>query len=217
MVAGCVLWLAVHESGVHATLVGVVMGLMAPARPLRRRELIDEEALLDLSSGEAARETATMARESVSVVEWLEHVLHPWTSFAIVPLFALANAGIPLDASALANAATSRISWGVLIGLVAGKTIGISLFTWLAVRARVGLLPERAGRAGIVGVAGLGGIGFTVSIFVSGLAFESEALQNEAKIGILAASILAGLLGTITLDRVLERPAAARRASTGAG
>ena len=93
---------------------------------------------------------------------------------------------------------------------MAGKTVGISLFTWLAVRARVGLLPG-AGRADIVGVAGLGGIGFTVSIFVSGLAFESEALQNEAKIGILAASILAGLLGTIILDRMLERPAAARR------
>ena len=83
-----------------------------------------------------------MARESISVVEWLEHLLHPWTSLVIVPLFALANAGVPLSASALADAATSRITYGVLVGLVVGKLVGITAFTWLAVRLRVGVLPD---------------------------------------------------------------------------
>ena len=199
---------------------------MAPARPLRQRELIDETALRDLSTPEAARETATLARESVSVVEWLEHVLHPWTSFVIVPLFALANAGIPLDATTLSNAAGSRITLGVVVGLVVGKTVGITAFTWVAVRARIGVLPAGARWIHVVGVAALGGIGFTVSIFVAGLAFEEAtplgaALQDEAKVGILAASLVAALLGTLILTRIrpglgADRPAGRAKAQSGA-
>jgi NhaA family Na+:H+ antiporter len=198
-ILGGAMWLALHESGLHATLVGVVLGLMAPTRPVRQRELVDETALTDLSSVSAARETTRLARESVSVVEWLEHLLHPWTSFVIVPLFALANAGIPLSAGALSAAATSRITLGVVLGLVVGKLVGVAGATWLAVRLRIGTLPSDVTSRGVVGVAALAGIGFTVSIFVASLAFDDADLQNEAKVGILVASILAAGVGAAIL------------------
>jgi Na+:H+ antiporter, NhaA family len=201
VVVGGALWLALFESGLHATLDGVILGLLAPTRPVRRRELIDETALADLSTVTAARETTRLARESVSVVEWLEHLLHPWTSFVIVPLFALANAGIPLSSDTLSAAASSRITYGVVVGLVVGKLIGVSGFAWLATRLRIGVLPDGAGWRGILGVAAVAGIGFTVSIFVAGLAFDTIALQYEAKVGILAASVLAAILGSVILVR----------------
>jgi NhaA family Na+:H+ antiporter len=203
--AGTAMWLALHESGIHATLVGVVLGLMTPTKPIRQSQLIDESELVDLSTPEAARETAVLARESVSVVEWLEHRLHPWTSFVIVPLFALANAGVPLSASALSAAMSSPITHGIVLGLVVGKLVGVTLFTWVAVRLRLGLLPADVDRRGLFGVAALAGIGFTVSIFVTGLAFDDPGLQDEAKVGILAASLLAAVLGVVILLR--GRPA----------
>ena len=201
VVLGLGLWLAVEESGVHATLVGVILGLMAPTRPVRQRQLIDQDALTDLSSAEAAHETAVLARESVSVVEWLEHLLHPWTSFVILPLFALANAGIPLSSEALSDAASSPITLGVVLGLVVGKLVGVTAFTWLAARLGLGVLPAGATWRSIVGVAALAGIGFTVSIFITGLAFSDVARQNEAKVGILVASALAAGLGSLILAR----------------
>jgi NhaA family Na+:H+ antiporter len=196
---GVGLWLALHESGLHATLAGVILGLMAPTRPIRQRQWVDEEALTDLTSASAAHETAVLARESVSVVEWLEHLLHPWTSFVILPLFALANAGIPLSAQAVSDAASSRITYGVVVGLVVGKLVGVTAFTWIAARLRIGVLPPGARWKDIVGVAALAGIGFTVSIFITSLAFSDEGLQNEAKIGILVASVVAALLGSLIL------------------
>ena len=133
---GAGLWLALEESGVHATLAGVILGLMAPTRPVRRAELIDADELADVSSVEAAHRTVVLARQSVSVVEWLEHVLHPWTSFAIVPLFALANAGLHVTSEALSDAASSTVTYGVVVGLVVGKLAGVTAFTWLAIRLR---------------------------------------------------------------------------------
>ncbi len=103
--------------------------------------MIDESELIDLSSPQAARHTVAVARQSVSVVEWLEHGLHPWTSFVILPIFALANAGVPLSSEALDAAARSPITLGIVLGLVVGKTVGITMFAWLAVRVRVGELP----------------------------------------------------------------------------
>jgi NhaA family Na+:H+ antiporter len=200
-VLGVALWLAVEESGVHPTLVGVALGLMAPTQPLRQSQFIDEEALTDLSSAGAAHETAVMARESVSVVEWLEHLLHPWTSFVILPLFALANAGIPLSSEALSDAASSTVTLGVVLGLVVGKLVGVSAFVWLAARLRLGALPAGATRRNIAGIAALAGIGFTVSIFIAGLAFSDARRQNEAKVGILVASVLAAGLGSLILAR----------------
>jgi NhaA family Na+:H+ antiporter len=203
---GVGLWLALEESGVHATIAGVILGLLAPTRPHIQRELVDADVLADISSARAARETASLARQSVSVVEWLEHVLHPWTSFVIVPLFALANAGITLSATAISDAATSRVAIGVLLGLVVGKLVGISAFTWMAVRLNVGALPEGATGRSIAGIAAVAGIGFTVSIFVTDLAFDDPAIQNEAKVAILAAAVLAGGLGALVLSRASSDP-----------
>ena len=202
VVFGVGLWIAMHQSGLHATLVGVILGLMAPTKPIRQRRFVDADALLDLSSAEDARETAALARESVSVVEWLEHLLHPWTSFVILPLFALANAGIPLSSASLHNAVGSRVTWGVILGLVVGKTVGVTAFSWLAARLGIGTLPNGATWPQVIGLAALAGVGFTVSIFVAGLAFTSPVLQNEAKIGILAASLIAAVTGSLILLRV---------------
>jgi len=198
---GVGLWLAIHESGLHATLAGVILGLMAPTRPIRQRRLIDESALTDLSSPEAVHETMVLAKESVSVVEYLEHLLHPWSSFVILPIFALANAGIPLSSQALTDAASSPITYGVVAGLALGKLFGVAGFTWLAARFHIGELPPGARWRDVLGVGALAGIGFTVSLFVTGLAFDDPGLQNEAKVGILAASLIAGALGALILSR----------------
>jgi NhaA family Na+:H+ antiporter len=201
LAVGVALWLALEESGVHATVAGVLLALLAPTRPKLQRELVDVSVLTDLSSARAARETAALARSSVSVVEWLEHVLHPWSSFVIVPVFALANAGVAISRDAISDAASSRIALGVLLGLVVGKLAGIAAFTWLAAKLRVGLLPAGATWRGIVGVAALAGIGFTVSIFVTNLAFDDPALRNEALIAILAAAVVSSAIGAVILSR----------------
>ena len=196
---GLALWLALHESGIHATLTGVILGLLAPTRPFRQRDLIDADELTDLSSVEAAHHTMVVARQSVSVVEWLEHLLHPWTSFVIVPLFALANAGVPITGGALSDALSSPLTYGIVIGLVVGKPVGITVFTWAAVRLGIGELPTAVTWRGIVGIGAVAGIGFTVSLFVTGLAFDDVALQDEAKIGILVASTIAAVAGSVIL------------------
>ena len=175
LLLGAGLWFALHESGVHATLAGVALGLLTPTRPRR-------------GSG------------SESVVEWLEHGLHPWTSFVIVPLFALANAGIAISVDTVTDAASSTITYGVIAGLVIGKLVGVTAATWLAVRLHIGALPGEATWRSIVGVGTLAGIGFTVSIFVTGLAFDDVALQDEAKLGILIASLTAAVLGAAVLS-----------------
>ena len=192
---GVGLWLALHEAGLHATLAGVVLGLLAPTRPARQPDLIDVEALADVSTLAAARETVTLAREAVSDVEWLEHVLHPWTGFVIVPLFALANAGVPLGGDAIGDALSSPVAAGVVAGLVLGKPLGITLAAWLAVRLRLARLPEGTTWAGVISVGTLAGIGFTVSILVAGLAFDDPGVINEAKLAILAASLVAAVAG----------------------
>ena len=191
---GSALWFAVHESGVHATLAGVAMGLLAPIRPMLDRDLVHSRAdeLLDVFSPEAARTTQRMARMSVSELEWLQHELHPWTSLVIVPIFALANAGIALD-----GVTTSSVTWAVVIGLVVGKPLGITAFSWVAVRSGLATKPDSSWPQ-LFGVAALAGIGFTVSLFVTGLAFDG-ALASEAKVGVLAASVAASIIGVVVI------------------
>jgi Na+:H+ antiporter, NhaA family len=196
VVAGVALWLALHESGLHATLAGVVMGLMTPTRPARQPELVDAAALADVSTIAAARETAALARQAVSEVEWLEHSLHPWTSFVVVPLFALANAGIVISGDTVRDAVGSPVAAGVVAGLVVGKPVGITAFAWLAVRLRLARLPPGTTWSALAPVSALAGIGFTVSILVAGLAFDDAALVEVAKLAILAASLLAALVGS---------------------
>ena len=208
VVVGAALWLAVHESGVHATITGVVLGLLAPTRAPRSQETVDVEKLADVSTVETARETTVLARESVSVAEWLEHGLHPWSSYVIVPLFALANAGVVISSDSVEAAARSPITHGVVVGLVVGKFVGVAGFAWLACRLRIASLPARTGWREVLGVAAIAGIGFTVSIFVSGLAFGAGPRDTEAKLGILAASVLAAGVGCAVLA-LRRRPATA--------
>ena len=204
-VLGLLLWFTTYRAGVHATIAGVILGLLAPTRAAVPPHLVDEAVLVDVSTLTAAAETVRMARGSVSVVEWLEHRLHPWTSYLIVPLFAFANAGITLDRASLSAALSSRITFGVVLGLVVGKTVGIIAASWLAVRSRLATMPDGLRWGDLVGVAALAGMGFTVSLFVSGLAYADPHLQAEAKLGTLAATLLAALVGTAMLRRSARR------------
>jgi len=211
-VAGFALWLAVFESGVHATIAGVIMGLLTPARPaqaeLEAEELVDVLQNDDDIRADEVRATATLIRGSVSACDRLIDALHPWTSYLIVPIFALANAGIVLSTDALTS--PSAVLGGVAVALVAGKFIGVTLFSWVAVRLGFGRLPDGAQWGHILGVGAVAGIGFTVSLFITGLAFSDVAIQDDAKIGILVASIIAALAGAAILV------ATSRRATPGA-
>ncbi len=207
---GVFMWWATFKSGVHATVAGVALGLLAPARPLQSegqaREIAswlrDKEEVFPVD----VRWAGFHIRESRSVAERLEVALHPITSFLIIPLFALANAGVALDGDSLSDAASSTVTLGVMLGLVAGKTFGVTAATLAAARLGIARLPRGMTMAHVVGLAMVSGIGFTVSIFISGLAFTDPAIEDQAKIGILFASFLAAGLGLAVLSRA-SRPA----------
>jgi NhaA family Na+:H+ antiporter len=199
IVIGGAVWLGLYQGGVHPTLAGVVMGLLAPSVPRHRAELIDIEELPDVSSVEAARVASVTAKESVSVVEWLQHILHPWTSFVIVPIFALANSGIHISADGLRIAAGSAITWGVFFGLVIGKPLGILIATRGAIKFGVADQPEGVSTRQVLGAGSAAGIGFTVAIFITKLAFTDPVEQANAKIAILLASILAAVMSLVFL------------------
>jgi NhaA family Na+:H+ antiporter len=160
------LWVCMYESGVHPTIAGVILGLLTPARPFGGRQ----------------------------VIETLEHGVHPWSSFLIVPLFALANAGIVIDGDTVSRALESPVTAGIALGLVLGKTLGITLATALGVWLRLGRLPVGVRWPHVAGGAAVAGIGFTVALFVAELSFRGARLEN-AIIGILAGSLLSGLVG----------------------
>jgi NhaA family Na+:H+ antiporter len=201
VVLGFLVWLAVYESGVHATIAGVVLGLLAPARPLAPAEMAREWAadLRDEPTVAELHAMTTMANASVSVAERLQHSMHPFTSFLIIPVFALANAGVTLDGDALSAPGAWRVFVGVVFGLVVGKLVGISAFSWGAMRLGVGELPEGITPRQLAGAAAVAGIGFTVSLFVAGLAYPAPALEAAAKVGILLASAVASLVGFLIL------------------
>ena len=206
---GIVVWFFVLESGVHATLAGVALGLLTPIRAWYSDEEYVQRArwILDRFDMEAATPTgaervdasaltlAEVAKESVSPLDRLERSLHPWSSFLIVPIFALANAGVKIVGIDLVEAATSPVALGVALGLLAGKMIGITAFTYIAVRTGLGKLPKRTGWRQVTGLAAIAGIGFTVSLFITELAFQTPVFIDEAKIGIFIGSGLAGLVG----------------------
>ena len=200
--AGIVLWVATYQSGVHATIAGVVLGLLTPARPVAP-DLLTQDWVSDLAEDPSPQDLATLrrvARSSVSPAERLQHDLHPLTSFVIVPLFALANAGVVIERGAFDAPGAGAVALGIGAGLVAGKVIGITGATWLAVRTGVGRLPSGVTVRHLVGVAGVAGIGFTVSLFIAGLAFpEAPGLEAAAKIGILIASVVAAVVGSAIL------------------
>jgi len=199
-VVGAVIWYATWRSGVHATIAGVAMGLMTPALPLLTGEEADDiaDALVE-PTAEEVRDSAFQIRECVSVGSRLETLLHPFTSILIVPLFALANAGIPLGGQAIVDAMSAPVTLGVMAGLVIGKPLGIALFAYVATLFGFEL-PKSMNWRQFIGMGLVAGIGFTVSIFVTGLAFTDQALADQAKIGILAASFLAALGGLAMLS-----------------
>jgi NhaA family Na+:H+ antiporter len=196
---GVGVWLATYASGVQATIAGVALGLLMPTRPLVRHlsvSLGDGEAEL---SAPVVRWVRLHVQETISAAERLEHTLHPWTSYAIVPLFALANAGVLLSQAALAAAVGSPVTAGVVLGLVVGKLVGVGGAAWLALRLRAGTLPEGVTGRQVAAVAAVAGIGFTMSLFIAGLAYPAPELQDQARIGILAGSLLAAAVGTLLL------------------
>lgn len=203
---GTTMWFALHEAGVHPTLAGVICGLLTPVQPRQVHELIDIDELTDVSTVERARATVEIARNSVSTVEWLEHLLHPWTSYLIVPLFAFANAGIEVSTDSLRDAFTSQIMWGVLAGLLVGKPLGVMLALRIAANSGVADRPAGTTTRQLLGAGHAAGIGFTVAIFIAELAFDTEEHQADAKMAILIASLVSGLLAFGVL-RSRRRPA----------
>jgi Na+:H+ antiporter, NhaA family len=203
---GVLVWFATFQSGVHATLAGVVLGLLTPARPLLPP--VDADRIADRLStdtdvtAEEVRVVSFRLREAVPLTQRLQDVLHPWTSYLIVPAFALANAGVAFNGDTVGDAVSSPITLGVVGGLVIGKLVGVAGAIAAAVRWGGGRLPPGVTGRHVVGMAGIAGIGFTVSLFVTGLAFEDDPLLAEkAKLGVLAASCLAAVVGSLVLLR----------------
>ncbi len=219
-VIGFAVWYATFRSGVHATIAGVVLGLMAPALPLLQGRAF--ESIEDVLSGDRVDPGRIMdanwkMKEQVAVTTRLTQILSPWTSFIIIPIFALANAGIPLSSDALSSAVESRVTLGVILGLVVGKTVGVTLFSYLAVRFNLASLPNGVTFAHILGGGAVAGIGFTVALFIARLAFADEGseggstLADEAIKGVLVASVLATILGFVLLRMAGSRAERARK------
>jgi NhaA family Na+:H+ antiporter len=212
VVGGAAVWFATLESGVHATIAGVVLALMTPTRPLgdddpRRRLPEDHQHKSGSHSVAEARRAAVAGQEMVSPAERLEDKLHPWASFFIIPVFALANAGIAFGAGTVQAAVGSSVGLGIVLGLVVGKPVGILAFCALGVRAQLASLPQDVRWHHLAGVAALAGIGFTVSLFVAGLAFGDGELTGNSKVAILLASFVAALVGTAVLVFTARRQA----------
>ncbi len=210
VVVGAFIWLAVYKSGIHPTIAGVLLGLLTPASAW-----IGDKTLLDVFQdaikqvpGEGPERYDTLkaveftAREGVSPLERLEVGLHPWVGFLIMPLFALSNAGVHVEVSEL----TSPVAIAVAMGLFLGKPIGVLLFSYLAVRAGLARLPNSVNWAAVAGGGCLAGIGFTMSLFVAGLAFKDHPLLlTEGKIGTLTGSVLSAIVGIVVLLLVLPK------------
>jgi Na+:H+ antiporter, NhaA family len=203
-------WIAVFESGVHATIAGVVLGFLTPAVGFYPRQEAGGEIGTQLSSiardptsevSEAAMwETSRLAREAVSPLARMEEQLHPWSAYVVLPLFALANAGVAVSLGDLGEALTGPVGLGIALGLVVGKPLGGFLLARVIVSTTPTRLPEGLDWPAIGGIAPLKGIGFTVAIFMAVLAFEEDvALQEQAKLAILVASLVAGTIGLAAL------------------
>jgi Na+/H+ antiporter NhaA len=210
-IVGTGVWLAMLASGVHPTVAGVAVGLLATAYPPSRSDLQRAGALWRLFREEPTPEYARSASRSlvlaISPNERLQHLFHPWTSYLIVPLFAFANAGVSLDGDVVMRAMGSPVTLGIVAGLVVGKPLGITIATWLFTRRWLGGLPLSVPWPPLIGAATVAGIGFTVSLLVAVISLDGQDLEN-AKIGILAASLLAsGLAWAVfrLMDRLPRR------------
>jgi NhaA family Na+:H+ antiporter len=204
-------WYAFHESGVHATIEGVVLGLMTPVRSyvspgafgalLGRAEQVFKGDWGSVAHrAEKVRQFKRAARETIPPLEYLESLLHPWVAFFIMPLFALANAGVPIDVSAF----DSRLGLAVMLGLVVGKPLGIGLCCWLAVKIGMARLPEGLRWPVVIGGSWLCGIGFTMALFISELALDDDLL-DIAKLGVVVGSVVSAILAFAVLLATLPK------------
>lgn len=207
---GAILWIGLLKTGAHPTLAGVVLGLMTPVLPTRSRELtldMASRAVSDLSIlasaptpdahglGVSLQQLRLAQRDMLPPVTRVQMALHPWVAFVIMPLFALANAGVTLGGVDLSVDGSQGVMLGVLIALVLGKPLGVVLASWLVVRLGWCRLPPSVTWPGVVLVGLLAGIGFTMSIFIASLAFANPNLLSAAKLGVLLASLVAAILG----------------------
>jgi NhaA family Na+:H+ antiporter len=209
IIAAAALWVAVHESGIHATIAGVALGFLTPARPFYPRggtseaiadQLGDLVTEPDEEVSEATMsEVSRLSREAVAPLIRMEHALHPWSAYVVLPIFALANAGVEVTLDGVSDALTGPVGLGILLGLVVGAPIGGILLPLGVARLTGTTLPGSLDWAAIAAMAPLKGIGFTVAIFISILAFDDEALQAQATLTVLVASLLAGLIGVGSL------------------
>jgi NhaA family Na+:H+ antiporter len=205
---GGLIWFAVDASGIHATIIGVILGLMTPARRwVSDKRLFailsqvvaypsDDQDSADTKDRQTLQLAEIAARESLSPVERLEIALHPWVGFVIMPVFALANAGLPLSLST--SDLGDSLTIAVFIGLVIGKPVGILMFSWVAVRAKIARLPPDLSWRLIAGGGQLAGIGFTMALFIANLAFD-ESFIGSAKLGIFLASVSSAVAGLAML------------------
>lgn len=220
---GVLVWYFFLLSGVHTTVAGVLIAATVPLRVrvdadsfIRRAQfLLDEVKRFDVDSEDmlpatieqraAMQELEVACQQVESPLQRMEHWLHPWVAFLIMPIFALANAGIALTAG-IESALVSTVALGIILGLVVGKGVGVTLFAWIAVRTGIAAMPVGVNWRQIFGVALLGGIGFTVALFITGLAFVDDQLVEQAKLGILVGSLIAGLSGWLVLRKSTSLP-----------
>jgi NhaA family Na+:H+ antiporter len=213
-IIGVVFWLAVFKSGIHATIAGVILALLTPSKPdisttemEREAESLVRSAAATPDDDKEAQQTLLYALEDVvrrseSPLDRLERMLHPWTTFLIVPIFALANAGVEISGGILSEAISSPVTLGAALGLLIGKPVGVFLFAWLSIRLGIAAMPASVTWRQMMGAGLLAGIGFTVSLFVTDLAYVSPLLEDEAKIGILGASMVSAIIGFLFLRSV---------------
>lgn len=214
---GIALWLAFLASGLHTTIAGILLAMTIPARVRgdagefleQGRVFLDtfekEGPAIGLYMNEQQQSSIqaleTAAQQSLTPLQRMEHGLNPWVSYLIVPLFALANAGVPFK-DGFFSSVVSLVSLGVMIGLIVGKQMGIMLFAWLAIKLGWAELPEGTSWLHLYGASWLGGVGFTMALFIAGLAFgDNEVMFNQARSGILMATLVAGLIGWAILMR----------------
>jgi NhaA family Na+:H+ antiporter len=205
-------WFAFHESGIHATIAGVIFGLLTPTQAWisegRLGMIANSTCNFLIGEGWSAssdrydilRKMEVAARKSISPLKRFETELHPWVGFLIMPLFALANAGVKMQLSDFTN----PVATAVLLGLLIGKPAGITIFSWLAVRLGFARLPKGVSWGAVAGSGFLAGIGFTMAIFIAGLALEGNLL-DAAKVGIIVGSFLSAIIGLAALVLLLPK------------
>lgn len=211
--AALLVWFWFHESGIHATIAGVIIGLLTPTESWISESRLNKivQRTLNFMHGDGwntsreryamLREMERAARKTISPLQRFETDLHPWVGFLIMPLFALANAGVPIELSSFGN----PVAVAIMLGLLIGKPLGIALFSWLAIKIGVAKLPDDISWGALLGGGCLAGIGFTMALFIGGLALEG-ALLDAAKIGILCGSFISAILGIAILMVTLPKP-----------